>query len=167
MRPSMTIAVDLATRVFELAVANERFRIIERHRLNRGQFLNFFAKREPCEVVMEACGTAHHWARELQKTGLLHAAAAGAVRRRLSPAQQDRSGRLRGNPRGGPQCRDSERAYQKHRAAGRAGAASNTHAVDELPHRANQYPAGPLARARHPAAGQRKCCDQARPLGGG
>ena len=69
MSPSMTISVDLATRVFELAVANERFRIIERHRLSRGQFLNFFAQRERCEVVMEACGTAHYWARELQKLG--------------------------------------------------------------------------------------------------
>jgi transposase len=93
MVTSMMIAVDLASRVFELAVANERYRIIERHRLSRDQFLKFFVQREPCEVVMEACGTAHHWARELQKLGfavrLLPAQYVGAYRRRNKTDRAD------------------------------------------------------------------------------
>lgn len=69
MDQSMTVAVDLAKTVFELALANARGRIVERHRLSRTQLLSFFAQRPPCQVMMEACGTAHYWARELRKLG--------------------------------------------------------------------------------------------------
>src|SRR5436190_19045731 len=62
---STTVAVDLAKNVFELAVADAEWRIVERHRLNRTRFARFFVHRAPCQVVMEACGTAHHWARRL------------------------------------------------------------------------------------------------------
>ena len=40
-----TVAVDLAKNVFELAVADEHWRVIERHRLTRGQFERWFANR--------------------------------------------------------------------------------------------------------------------------
>lgn len=63
---TVTIAVDLAKNVFELAVASCAGRITERKRLSRGQFEQFFAKRAPCRVVMEACATAHFWARYLR-----------------------------------------------------------------------------------------------------
>lgn len=63
------IAVDLAKDVFELACANRTGRIIDRHRLNRQQFHRFFAQRTPVTVVIEACGTAHYWARELGSLG--------------------------------------------------------------------------------------------------
>jgi transposase len=58
--------VDLAKDVFEIAGANGNGRIIERKRLTRPQFERFWNIREPCRVVMEACGSAHHWARRLQ-----------------------------------------------------------------------------------------------------
>jgi transposase len=67
--PSITIAVDLAKDVFEIAVANAAWKIVERKRLTRAQFERFWQTREPCSVVMEACGTAHHWARELIALG--------------------------------------------------------------------------------------------------
>jgi hypothetical protein len=63
MNTSMTIAVDLAKAVFEIAVADEHWKIIERQRLNRFQFQRFFHNRAPVTVVMEACGTAHFWGR--------------------------------------------------------------------------------------------------------
>lgn len=66
MNTSMTIAVDLAKAVFEIAVADERWKIIERHRLNRSQFPRFFHNRASATVVIEACGTAHFWGRELR-----------------------------------------------------------------------------------------------------
>lgn len=66
---STTVAVDLAKHVFELAVAGADWRISERYRLNRTKFTQFFARRPPCQVVMEACGSAHHWARKLAESG--------------------------------------------------------------------------------------------------
>jgi transposase len=66
---SVTIAVDLAKSVFELAVADPRGRITERKRLSRPQFERYWSTREPCTVVMEACGSAHHWARVLVTRG--------------------------------------------------------------------------------------------------
>ena len=65
-----TVAVDLAKNVFELAVADARWRIVERHRLSRSQFERWFANREVALVVMEACGSAHHWARWLAAQGI-------------------------------------------------------------------------------------------------
>jgi transposase len=64
-----TIAVDLAKSVFQIAVSQHPGKVSESHRLTRGQFLPFFAERQPALVVLEACGTAHFWARELQALG--------------------------------------------------------------------------------------------------
>jgi transposase len=66
---TVTIAVDLAKNVFELAVANQNGHIIERRRLSRPQFERFWPLRERCRVVMEACGSAHFWARRLRELG--------------------------------------------------------------------------------------------------
>jgi transposase len=64
-----TIAVDVAKSVFEIAVSDHPGRVTERHRLSRGSFLRFFAERQPAVVLMEACGSAHHWGRQLQSLG--------------------------------------------------------------------------------------------------
>lgn len=66
---TVTIAVDLAKHVFEIAVASQVGRVTERKRLSRGQFELFWAQRPPCSVVMEACATAHFWARYLRARG--------------------------------------------------------------------------------------------------
>ena len=60
------IAVDVAKSVFEIAVSDRPGRVTERHRLSREAFLRFFAERQPATVLMEACGSAHHWGRQLQ-----------------------------------------------------------------------------------------------------
>lgn len=64
-----TVAVDIAKNVFEVAVSYQAGKVSEYHRLSREKFLNFFAMRTRGTVVMEACGSAHHWAREVQKLG--------------------------------------------------------------------------------------------------
>ena len=69
MNSTTTIAVDLAKNVFQIAVANKPGRIAEDHRLTRAQLLRFFAQRQPATVLLEACGTAHHWARQLAALG--------------------------------------------------------------------------------------------------
>jgi transposase len=64
-----TIAVDLAKSVFQVAVADGEWRVVSRQRLSRGQLMRFFGERQPCAVVMEACGTAHFWGRWLGSLG--------------------------------------------------------------------------------------------------
>ncbi len=66
---SVTIAVDLAKHVFEIALANQGYRITQRRRLSRTQFERFFQAHERCRVVMEACASAHFWARHLVGLG--------------------------------------------------------------------------------------------------
>jgi transposase len=66
---STTVAVDLAKSVFEVAVAGADWRIGARQRLNRARFASFFVHQAPCLVVMEACGSAHYWARRIAACG--------------------------------------------------------------------------------------------------
>ena len=64
-----TIAVDLAKSVFQVAVSHHTGRVDEEHRLTRARFLRFFAQRPAATVLLEACGSAHHWARTLEQLG--------------------------------------------------------------------------------------------------
>jgi len=64
------MAVDLAKNVFEIAVCDANWKLVERARLTRGQFERGFHNRAVGQVVMEACGSAHHWARWLQGQGI-------------------------------------------------------------------------------------------------
>jgi transposase len=65
------VAVDLAKDVFEVAVANQAYRIVDRRRLTRRQFEGFLeGVAAGTTVVMEACGTAHYWGRRCQARGL-------------------------------------------------------------------------------------------------
>lgn len=66
---STLIAVDVAKSVFQIAVSHKPGKVHEHHRLTRTRFERFFAQHPPTEVLMEACGSAHHWARELQARG--------------------------------------------------------------------------------------------------
>lgn len=69
MRKSTTIAVDLAKNVFQVAVSHHPGKVAETHRFSRKRFLPFFAERKPAIVLLEACGMAHHWGRELGQLG--------------------------------------------------------------------------------------------------
>jgi transposase len=63
------IAVDVAKAVFELAISDRAGHVARRVRLPRAQFLPFMAQLPTATVVMEACGSAHYWAREIGKLG--------------------------------------------------------------------------------------------------
>jgi transposase len=65
-----TVAVDLAKNVFQLAIADRACRVQRTLRLSRQQFERWFDNREVELVIMEACGSAHHWARLLQERGI-------------------------------------------------------------------------------------------------
>lgn len=64
-----TIGLDLAKNVFQVHAVNEAGEPVIRRRLRRAQVLAFFAGLPPCLIGLEACGSAHHWARELIALG--------------------------------------------------------------------------------------------------
>ena len=65
----MTIGLDLAKTVFQVNGADSEGRPVLRKQLRRGQMLGFFASVPACLVGLEACASAHYWARELQALG--------------------------------------------------------------------------------------------------
>jgi transposase len=64
-----TIGLDLAKRVFQVHGADGEGRPVLRKKFRRAKLIPFFADLPPCLVGMEACASAHHWARELQALG--------------------------------------------------------------------------------------------------
>lgn len=62
-------AVDVAKAVFEIAVSDRPGHVVRRERAPRSQFLAFMAQQPPAMVIMEACGSSHHWARKIQALG--------------------------------------------------------------------------------------------------
>jgi transposase len=64
-----TVGIDLAKNVFQLHGVNKHGKAVLRKQLRRHQMAEFFANLPPCLVGMEACGSAHHWARKLQHLG--------------------------------------------------------------------------------------------------
>jgi len=64
-----TIGLDLAKNVFQVHAISSTGEVVVRRALRRAQVLPFFSKLPPCLVGMEACGTSHHWARELARLG--------------------------------------------------------------------------------------------------
>ena len=65
-----TAAIDLAKNVFQVALADSKGRVFEQHRLTRAQFERFFDNRSVSRMIMEACGSAHHWARVFGARGI-------------------------------------------------------------------------------------------------
>lgn len=64
-----TYAIDIAKSVFQLHWVESGSGEIHRKKLQRTKLMEFFARLQPCRIAMEACGSAHHWGRELGKVG--------------------------------------------------------------------------------------------------
>jgi len=64
-----TIGIDLAKNVFQVHGVDERGKVAVRKQLKRAEMAKYFAKLEPCLIGMEACGSAHYWARKLESYG--------------------------------------------------------------------------------------------------
>ena len=64
-----TIGIDLAKNVLQIHGANERGKKVFNKQLRSKQVLAYFAQLPPCLIGLEACGSAHHWARQLQAMG--------------------------------------------------------------------------------------------------
>jgi len=65
----ITIGLDLAKKVFHAHGIDASGTVVIRRPLRRDRVLTFFAKLPRCLIGMEACATAHYWARELRKLG--------------------------------------------------------------------------------------------------
>jgi transposase len=65
----ITIGVDLAKSVFQVHGVNAEGIVVVRRQLRRRQVVPFFEKLPRCLVGMEACATAHHWGREIERLG--------------------------------------------------------------------------------------------------
>jgi transposase len=64
-----TIGFDIAKQVFQAHGADATGRVVFRKRLVRAKVVEFLAGQAPCVVALEACGGAHHWAREIDRLG--------------------------------------------------------------------------------------------------
>ena len=64
-----TIGLDLAKVVFQIHGVDERGKVAARKQLKRAEMSKYFANLEPCLIGMEACGSAHYWARKLEGYG--------------------------------------------------------------------------------------------------
>ena len=115
----MTVAVDLAKDVFEVALANRGGRIFERKRLTRSQCERFIDALTPgTHVVMEACGTAHYWGRRCRARELEVRLLPGQYVRPYVAPQQNR-------PHGYGSVARSESVQRRGSGAGEGGGATD------------------------------------------
>ena len=59
-----TIGLDIAKNVFQVHGIDAAEKVVVRKQLRRSQVLEFFKQLPPCLIGMEACATAHYWARD-------------------------------------------------------------------------------------------------------
>jgi transposase len=64
-----TVGLDLAKNIFQVHGIDDTGNMIVGRSLRRRQVIPFFGKLEPCLIGVEACGTSHYWARELEALG--------------------------------------------------------------------------------------------------
>lgn len=64
-----TVGLDLAKNVFHVVCCDKQGKMLRKKMLRRSQVLQYFANLPSCLVGMEACASAHYWARELEKLG--------------------------------------------------------------------------------------------------
>jgi transposase len=63
------IGLDIAKNVFQVHGVDAAGKTVITRQLRRGRVIGYFEQLPPCLVGMEACATAHHWARELTELG--------------------------------------------------------------------------------------------------
>jgi hypothetical protein len=149
--PSMsevtTIGLDLAKHVFQVHGTDASGATVLRKQLRRGQVVAFFAALPRCLVGLEACATAHYWARELQAVG--HEV-------RLMPAQYVKAydkrnkndGGCGGDLRGGKPAEHALCGDQDGRAAGSTAAAPRPGKAGSAAPQPGQHAAGASGRVR-------------------
>ena len=66
---AVTVGLDLAKNVFQVHAIDAEGKVLVRRQLRRAEVVKFFSGLSPCLVGMEACASAHYWAREMIHLG--------------------------------------------------------------------------------------------------
>lgn len=69
MNKHTVISIDLAKNVFHIMILNRAGKQLQRKKLKRSQLLDFIGRQEPARIALEACGSAHYWARQFRALG--------------------------------------------------------------------------------------------------
>jgi hypothetical protein len=128
-----TIGLDIAKNVFQVHCIDANEKVVVRKQLRRGKLMAFFEALSPCLIGIEACATAHHWARELTKLG--HEVRLMPAKDVKAYVQQERCRRRRGDLRGSS-------VGQVARTAGAVDAAPYARSADASAHPTDQCLAG-------------------------
>jgi transposase len=112
MEKITTIGLDLAKSVFQVHAIAETGEVLVRRTLRRSQVLAFFARLAPCRVGLEACGSAHAWARAIAALGQRVKMMPPASVKPLRHAPPDRHCRCRSDLRSGVPADHALRADQ-------------------------------------------------------
>src|SRR5664279_3306026 len=133
-----TVGVDLAKHVFQVHGIDASGRVIIAKALRRKDVLAFFAQLPQCLVGMEACSSAHHWARELIKLGhdarmMPPAYVKPYVRRQKNDAADGRRHLRSGDKAFDALCRRAHAGEPggAHASQGARNAGGATHATDQ------------------------------------
>src|SRR5216684_7069226 len=116
-----TIGLDLAKHVFQAHGADASGKVVFRKRLRREKVLEFFAGKPACLVAMEACSSAHHWARELTRLGHIVRLIPPAYVKPFREAAEERRRGCRSDLRGGAAADNAVRGGQERDGAGQRG----------------------------------------------
>jgi transposase len=84
-----TLGIDLAKNVFQVHDVDGKGRTVVQRQFRRRQLLPFIAQLQPCLVAMEACGSAHYWAREIAPARSPGQADESAVRAAVREVEQE------------------------------------------------------------------------------
>jgi len=69
MKEAYFVGLDIAKNIFQIFLADRKGRELGNRKMKRTAMIEFFARIAPCTIGVEACGTAHHWARKLGEMG--------------------------------------------------------------------------------------------------
>ena len=141
MNKISTVGLDLAKNVFQVHGVDDSGEIVLRRQLRRGAVEKFFAQLSPCTVGVEACGSAHHWARVIGRYGHQVRLMPPAYVKPYVKRNKRRPGRG-GDLRGGQPADDAVRARQERRAASDDGCSHHPRAVGAATHHDRQLAAG-------------------------
>ena len=139
------VGVDLAKQVFQVHGVDRAERPVWCQRLKRSRWIAELERHvEPgCEIGMEACGGAHHWARLLQSKGYVVKLIAPQFVKPYVKSNKNDANDARGDLRGDEPAEYALRSGQDGRAAGHPGGAPGSGKPDQRAHREGE----PAARA--------------------
>ena len=130
------VGVDLAKSVFQVHGVDRSEKPVLRRKLSRKEWLKFLTdKLEPgCEIGMEACCGAHHWARQLQSEGIQGKAHCAAVCEAVREEQQERRQRCGSHLRSDEPAEHAIRSDQDHGPTRHPGRAPHSFRIDRTAH---------------------------------